>query len=43
MRAILKASKRDRIACIVQLGYTKIEPISPSKKQISEIVSYIHF
>lgn len=43
LKKILHARQEDRIACIVQLGYTKIEPISPPRKQISEIVSYNHF
>lgn len=43
LKQILHASQRDRIACIIQLGYTKAEPISPSRKQLSEIVSYEHF
>jgi nitroreductase len=43
LKRILNASQRGRIACIVQLGYTKTEPISPCRKQLSEIVSYEHF
>jgi len=43
LKHILNASRRDRIACIVQLGYTRIEPIAPCRKQFSEIVSYEHF
>ena len=43
MKRILNASQRDRIACMVQLGYTKTEPIPPCRKQFSEIVSYEHF
>ena len=43
LRKILHSSKGDKIACMIQLGYTKIEPISPSRKQIREIVSYEHF
>ena len=43
LKRILKASLKDRIACIVQLGYTKTEPIPPCRKQLSEIVSYEHF
>jgi nitroreductase len=42
LKRILNANQRDRIACIVQLGYTKIEPIPPCRKQLSEIVSYEH-
>ena len=40
LRKILHASQEDRIACIIQLGYTEVKPISPFRKQISEIVSY---
>lgn len=43
MKRILNANQRDRIACIVQLGYTKTEPVAPFRKQFSEIVSYEHF
>jgi nitroreductase len=42
LKRTLHASQGDRIACMIQLGYTKIEPISPSRKQIGEIVSYEH-
>jgi nitroreductase len=42
LKKILHASQEDRIACMIQLGYKKIEPISPSRKQIEEIVSYAH-
>jgi len=43
LKRILNASQRDRIACMVQLGYAKTEPISPCRKQLGEIVSYEHF
>ncbi len=43
LKRILNASQRDRIACIVQLGYAKTEPTPPRRKQLSEIVSYEHF
>ncbi len=43
MKRILNAAQKDRIACIVQLGYTEIEPIHPCRKHLSEIVSYEHF
>jgi nitroreductase len=43
LKHILNTSQRDRIACIVQLGYAKTEPIPPCRKQLSEIVSYEHF
>jgi nitroreductase len=42
LKEILHAIKKDRIACMIQLGYKKIEPICPSRKQIEEIVSYEH-
>jgi nitroreductase len=42
LKEILDASRGDRIACLIQLGYKKIEPISPSRKEIKEIVSYEH-
>jgi nitroreductase len=40
LKKILHASQEDRIACIIQIGYAKVKPISPRRKQISEIVSY---
>jgi nitroreductase len=43
LKRILHTSQRGGIACIVQLGYTKTEPIPPCRKQLSEIVSYEHF
>jgi nitroreductase len=43
LKHVLKTGQRDRIACIVQLGYTETEPIPPCRKQLSEIVSYEHF
>jgi nitroreductase len=43
LKKILHASQKDRIACIVQLGYAKTKPIPPCRKQLSEIVSYEHF
>jgi nitroreductase len=43
LKRILNANQKDRIACIVQLGYTETEPIPPCRKQLSEIVSYEHF
>jgi nitroreductase len=43
LKKILHANQGDRIACMIQLGYAKTEPIPSSRKQISEIVSYEHF
>jgi nitroreductase len=43
LKKTLHANREQRIACMIQLGYTKIEPTSPSRKQINEIVSYEHF
>lgn len=43
LKYILNADQRDGIACIVQLGYAKTEPIPPCRKQLGEIVSYEHF
>jgi len=43
LKRILNANQRDRIACMVQLGCTKTESVSPCRKQLSEIVSYEHF
>jgi nitroreductase len=43
LKETLHASQEQRIACMIQLGYTKIKPTSPLRKQINEIVSYEHF
>jgi nitroreductase len=43
LKQILHVNPRNRIACMIQLGYTKAEPNPPSRKQLSEIVSYEHF
>jgi nitroreductase len=42
LKQILHAGQGDRIACLIQLGYNKAEPICPARKQIKEIVSYEH-
>jgi nitroreductase len=39
-KQILRVSPSDRIACMVQLGYAKTEPLLPFRKPLSEIVSY---
>jgi nitroreductase len=43
LKQILHVCPRYRIACMIQLGYTKAEPNPPYRKQLSEIVSYEHF
>jgi nitroreductase len=43
LKQILPVNPRNRIACMIQLGYTKVEPNPPSRKQLSEIVSYEDF
>ena len=43
LKQILRGDQEDRIACVIQIGYTKTSPIPPSRKQLSEIVSYEHF
>jgi nitroreductase len=40
LKQILRVSPSDRIVCMVQLGYAKTEPPLPSRKPLSEIVSY---
>lgn len=40
LKKILHANQEDRIACLIQLGYAKVKPICPLRKQISEIVTY---
>ena len=41
-KKILHVSSRDRIVCLIQIGYAEIEPNYPWRKQLSEIVSYEH-
>jgi nitroreductase len=43
LKQILRVDPRNRIACMIQLGYTRAEPVPPSRKRLSEIVSYEHF
>lgn len=43
LKRILNASQRDRIACMVQLGYPKTESVAPYRKQPSEIILHEHF
>lgn len=43
LKSILRVNMADRIACIIQLGYTKTVPEAPSRKQLNTIVSYEHF
>lgn len=43
VKRILHGRQEDRIACMIQLGYKKSEPISPFRKRIGEIVSYDRF
>jgi nitroreductase len=43
LKKILHGSQLDRIACIIQLGHSKDEAKSPSRKPIDEIVSYEYF
>jgi len=43
LKEILHGNQLDRIACMIQLGYSKNEPMSPSRKPVDEIVSYEHF
>jgi nitroreductase len=43
LKKTLHASKEDRIACLIQVGYKKTEPIPPARKAMSEIVSHDRF
>jgi nitroreductase len=40
LKRILQGRQEDRIACLIQLGRKKSEPVSPSRKQMDEIISY---
>lgn len=42
LKQLLRVRTRDRIACMIQLGYAKAEPSPPSRKQLTEIVLYEH-
>jgi len=41
LKQILHVSPKDRIACMIQLGYTRTEPPLPFRKELNEIVSYM--
>lgn len=43
LKEILHVPKRYRIAAIIELGYSKMDPQPPSRKKLEEIVSYQHF
>jgi nitroreductase len=43
IRLILGVPEGFRIAAIIELGYTAIDPPIPSRKTLGEIVSYQHF
>jgi nitroreductase len=43
IRLILGVPEGFRIAVIIQLGYSAVNPLAPSRKTLNEIVSYQHF
>ena len=43
LKEILRVPKSFRIAAVIQLGYAAVEPPSPARKALNEIVSYEHF
>jgi nitroreductase len=43
LKEILCLPKKHRIASIVQLGYSAVDPPSPSRKTLNTIVHYQHF
>jgi nitroreductase len=43
LRAILQVPEEHRVATLIQLGYSKSDPASPSRKPLEQIVSYQHF
>jgi nitroreductase len=43
LKEILQVPEKPRIAAIIQLGYSRIDPPSPSRKKLGEIVSHQHF
>jgi nitroreductase len=43
LKEILRVPKSFRITAVVQLGYAVVEPPSPARKALNEIVSYEHF
>jgi len=43
VKVILRVPDNHRIVAMIQLGYVKVNPPAPSRKTLSEIVSYQHF
>lgn len=43
LRGILEVPRRHRIAAMIQLGHSAVEPPLPSRKTLKEIVSYQRF
>jgi nitroreductase len=43
LKEILRVPENYRIAAVVQLGYCAADPALPSRKTLSEVVSYQHF
>ena len=43
LKEILKIPKTYGIACMIQLGYSAVEPPSPSRRDLEEMVSYERF
>jgi nitroreductase len=43
LRGILQVPEGHRVATLIQLGYSKGSPPSPSRKPLKQIVSYQHF
>jgi len=43
LKEILKVPERYRMAAIIQLGYSRIDPPSPSRKKLEDIVSHQYF
>jgi nitroreductase len=43
LKEMLQVPEKYRIATVIQLGYSAVEPPTPSRKALNEIVSYQHF
>jgi len=43
LKEMLRVPERYRIAAMIQLGYSAVDPVLPSRKVLNEVVSYQHF
>jgi len=43
LKEMLRVPERYRIAAMIQLGYSAVDPVLPSRKALNEVASYQHF